>query len=392
MPIYNVENYLNKCIESLIHQTYKNIEIILIDDGSTDHSYDICDSYAQKDKRITVIHKENGGVVSARKVGAEYATGYYVCSVDADDWIEKDRIFNFVEHGAVTDADMIYMDGYYKDYENRSSLIRTNVLETLYEGKQIKEVVFPMIIDTQTCFRRDVKAPQWCWGIKGFLFKKIWSEIDERISMGDDHAHLLCCLLEANSVFLMKEYGYHYVERTSSITHNLNDESLEGVKIWANNVRHHMKLHECSTILYSHMTFLEMWYIMNCHYGILLDSEHDYLYPYTDVKKGSKIAVYGAGTFGRQIVNALNHTEDYTMVLWVDKYSTHRLHKGHLVEEISQLNNTIFDYVVIAVLDAILAEEIEKNLLESGIPQKKIAKMDANVICEEYLPDGWANM
>lgn len=104
---------------------------------------------------------------------------------------------------------MVYMDGYYKDYENRSSLICANILEKLYEGNQVKETVFPMIIDTQTCFKRDVKATEFCWGIKSFLFKKIWKEIDDRVSMGEDHAHILCCLLEANSVFLMKEHGYH---------------------------------------------------------------------------------------------------------------------------------------------------------------------------------------
>ena len=87
VPIYNVEKYLGECIESLINQTFKNIEIILIDDGSPDNSPKICDEYAEKDNRIKVIHKENGGVTSARKVGANAATGDYIVCVDADgDW------------------------------------------------------------------------------------------------------------------------------------------------------------------------------------------------------------------------------------------------------------------------------------------------------------------
>ena len=88
VPIYNSEEYLTKCIESIICQTYRDLEIILIDDGSTDSSPDICDRYKSADERIIVIHKENGGNTSARKAGLAIATGEYVGFVDSDDWIE----------------------------------------------------------------------------------------------------------------------------------------------------------------------------------------------------------------------------------------------------------------------------------------------------------------
>ena len=99
VPIYNVEQYLEKCIESIISQTYKNLQIILIDDGSNDKSGKICNKYAEKDKRVVVIHKENAGVSEARNTGLDNAKGEWITFVDADDWIEEEycqRLYNLV--------------------------------------------------------------------------------------------------------------------------------------------------------------------------------------------------------------------------------------------------------------------------------------------------------
>ena len=90
VPVYNVEEYIRTCVDSLIGQSYSNIEIILVDDGSTDASGRICDEYAQMDARVNVIHKENGGLISARKAGVQCVTGDYVTYVDSDDWIDLD--------------------------------------------------------------------------------------------------------------------------------------------------------------------------------------------------------------------------------------------------------------------------------------------------------------
>lgn len=92
IPVYNVEKYLNQCIESIINQTYKNLEIILIDDGSTDNSGEICENYSKKDPRIKVIHQKNSGVSSARNKGIDIATGKYINFIDSDDYIEEDMI------------------------------------------------------------------------------------------------------------------------------------------------------------------------------------------------------------------------------------------------------------------------------------------------------------
>ena len=95
VPVYKVDQYLNRCVESIVNQTYKNLEIILVDDGSPDDCPTICDTWAKKNSRIKVIHKTNGGLSDARNAGLETATGQYIAFVDSDDWIQKTGI-NFI--------------------------------------------------------------------------------------------------------------------------------------------------------------------------------------------------------------------------------------------------------------------------------------------------------
>ncbi len=389
VPVYNVEDYLERCIESLLGQTYRNIEIILIDDGSDDASKEICDRYAAADNRVIALHKENGGVVSARRAGAGLATGDYVCSVDGDDWIEADRILRFAERAAETDADMVYMEGYYKDYTNRSVLVETCVEDRLYSGNEVMERVFPMLIDTSSCFRRQIRAMQVCWGIRRGLFRSMWDQIDDRVSMGEDYAHIILCLMEAETVCLMRERGYHYVMRESSASHTLNKASLEGVKLWFQLVKEQMDAHGCRDEWNLHMVFLKMWYIMNCDYSILLEKPRRFLYPYPQVKKGSRVAVYGAGTVGVQLVKIIDRSEDYELACWADSYSGGRMLEGHMVQGMQELLEAEFDHVAIAVLDRDIVDEIERSLLECGIPVEKIATMDAGVISGEELPEGF---
>lgn len=117
VPVYNVEGYLKKCIESILAQTYKNLQIILVDDGSTDNSGYICEDYAQKDKRISVIHKINGGLSSARNAGIDKAEGEFISCIDSDDYVVADFILTLYQHAMNNDADMVVGNFFYY-YEN----------------------------------------------------------------------------------------------------------------------------------------------------------------------------------------------------------------------------------------------------------------------------------
>lgn len=119
VPVYNVEAYLKQCIDSLVNQTYSNLEIILVDDGSEDLSSKMCDDYAKDDKRIIVIHKENGGPSSARKAGIDAATGQYVMIVDGDDWIEKDTCERCMEVALRNHSDCVLF-AYVREHSHKS--------------------------------------------------------------------------------------------------------------------------------------------------------------------------------------------------------------------------------------------------------------------------------
>jgi len=107
IPVYNVKPYLEKCVESIVDQTYHNLQIILVDDGSTDGSQTICDELAQKDSRIVVIHKENGGLSTARNVGMDRAKGDYIAFVDSDDWLERNMYEVLINQLEAHDADLV---------------------------------------------------------------------------------------------------------------------------------------------------------------------------------------------------------------------------------------------------------------------------------------------
>ena len=118
VPVYNAEKYLQRCIDSILNQTFPNFELLLIDDGSKDQSGEICDEYAKKDSRVKVFHKENGGVSSARNVGIDNAVGEYICFCDSDDWVEKTWLLSFFER--MCDNDMLITS--FNIYENEKKV------------------------------------------------------------------------------------------------------------------------------------------------------------------------------------------------------------------------------------------------------------------------------
>lgn len=119
VPVYNVETFLPQCVDSIIEQSYRNLEILLIDDGSSDTSPEMCETYARKDPRITAYHKQNGGATSARKAGLEMASGEYVLFVDSDDWLDIDMIRQMVQAARRDHADCV-LCSYMKEYEQES--------------------------------------------------------------------------------------------------------------------------------------------------------------------------------------------------------------------------------------------------------------------------------
>ena len=168
VPVYNVDNYLRKCIDSLIVQTLKDIEIILVNDGSTDESIDICEEYKLKDNRIKVIHKENGGLSDARNKGIDIAKGKYISFVDSDDWINPQMLEKLYILASKYEADIVQGD-YIKAYDEdiivnnmSENIIKYNaeqILDELYSGNYTKNIVVWNKIYKRELFN-DIRFPK----------------------------------------------------------------------------------------------------------------------------------------------------------------------------------------------------------------------------------------
>lgn len=158
VPVYNVEKYLSQCIESILKQTHKNLEIILVDDGSPDSSPEICDEYKKKDNRIKVIHKKNGGLALARNTGMDVATGKYIGFVDSDDMIAEDMYEVLLENIIKSDAEIAVC---YKTDILENLQIGKGVVEELNKTQTLKKMVLGIEFGSHACdklFKREILA------------------------------------------------------------------------------------------------------------------------------------------------------------------------------------------------------------------------------------------
>lgn len=221
VPVYNVEEYVAKCLDSLLAQTYGNLEIICVDDGSTDRSGQICEEYRERDNRLIVLHKKNGGPASARNMGLGTFTGAYVSFVDPDDWVEADlceRLLNAMKSDPRVD---FVTSGYYMDYPDGRSIPIINEVE-LQEGPVSPPDYLYYV------YQRDLYR-----GVAGYpvgkLFKRkffdsplrIW--FDEEYLVGEDVRPLARWTLKSNEIYYDPKPLYHYFQRETSLSHVISN-------------------------------------------------------------------------------------------------------------------------------------------------------------------------
>lgn len=202
VPVYNVEPYLRKCVDSILNQTYRNLEIILVDDGSPDNCGAICDEYAAKDTRIKVIHKINGGLSDARNAGLDIMTGAYIAFVDSDDWIEPSMYEKLLDLLLVYDADMAF-GGVSDDLEKDEAV--TSVKQSNYGKTPFSE---SNLAAMQRYFHGSWAA--WDKLYKAELFDGIRFPVGE---INEDEAIVLHLLDRCKTVCYTNEIFYHYMRR-----------------------------------------------------------------------------------------------------------------------------------------------------------------------------------
>lgn len=391
VPVYNTEKYLACCLDSVLAQTLKEIEIICVDDGSTDSSLDILREYAAKDKRIRLLHKENGGLVSARKAGVQAASGQYIGYVDSDDWIEP-KMYEKLYGYAVRDQADLVSSGYFFE-GNYITTHYDGVPEGLYDAEQMAGLREHAIYNIKT---RDV-------GIRGSLccklflaekFKEVQLSIPEEITMSEDKLCILTYLLCCDRVSVRKEAFYHYMIHQESMVHT----SDSGYLLKVNAVyQYFMKLYSHPFFTKNMRMQAELYITELLYKGInsRIGFENQNLLwidPYwlEKIPHGARVVLYGGGDLGSAYQRQLEGRADLWLVGWIDFAWKRFTGSSQDIAAPDSILQTEYDVLVITIKNPSKACEVKEQLMKIGVPQDKICWFEQKEIywkCAEA--NGW---
>lgn len=391
VPVYMTDRYTGICIESVINQTYKNLEIILVDDGSTDNCPELCDLYATKDSRIKVIHKENGGLVSGRKAGILASKGEYIGYVDGDDWIGPGYYQSMMDAMRESDAD-IAIAGFSRDLFSLSVKMQNAMPAGLYEGKSL-EFFYKNMISYGDFFNHGITTYFWNKLFRRDTIYPYQMAVDNSFFVLEDGAAVFPAMLNANRIVVTDNYAYHYRQREGSMLKSVPDLKKESIRLKAVNsfLRKVIKDYPEKYKLEQQVDDLMLsTYIVRCGAlaGIENDEEINFIFK-KDINN-KKVVIYGAGTFGQQIHKQLNLSKKTQIVGWIDQDYWEYRRCCMNVDPIVSIVDLDYDYVIIANLDSRSKGKAASILTDYGIPQTKIlaVDMDANErkkLLKQYL-------
>ena len=216
VPIYKIEKYLKRCIESVLNQSFDDFELILVDDGSPDNCPTICDEYAKMDARVKVIHKENGGLVSARQAGIRLASGDYIFNLDGDDSICADALESAYQIICETKADIVSFSYRHCVNGEVGDVVEEVVREGLYNKQEMEEHIYPKLLVDKDM--KHIFYFLWAKAIKRELIFPHQLNVNPAISLGEDLSCIVPCFLEAETVYMSKKAIYLYTIRDDSIS------------------------------------------------------------------------------------------------------------------------------------------------------------------------------
>lgn len=370
VPVYNTDRYTGICIESLINQSYKNLEIILVDDGSTDRCPEICDLYASKDKRIRVIHKKNGGLVSARKAGVEAAQGEYIGYVDGDDWVGKEY-YRSAANVIVAENPDVVVSGWTRVLFEQEVAMHNGFASGTYSGESLNQLKSRMISNGKF-YKHGVSTYVWNKVFRSEILYDCQMNVDERLMIGEDACVSYAALLKSNKVCIHENYDYHYRQHEESMlkrTGNYSPELERLRALYKNLLRitgHDKQLKQQA----------EDYVLVSCiiRAGGMCPDNVNYIFGPDFLNK--RIVVFNAGTFGQAFVSKITEKNSCELVGWVDDDYWEYRRCCLNVDPVEYINNFEFDYVVIAATDGEFSDDMHERLYHLGVERKKILTMD----------------
>lgn len=249
VAVYNVEKYLDRCIRSLINQTYKNLEILLIDDGSLDSSSQICDEWALRDRRIRVIHKENQGAGMARNTGIENAMGSYVCFFDSDDYIDPELIQKAYTKIQREQAEVVVYGCILTwPEEKRYIPLPPQPSREVYQGDAVISQFLPEYLGDDPVTGIHHRIPKGAWSAMycmDLIKRTNWHFVSERDLISEDIYSLLVLYKDVRKLAVLKEALYYYCQNPASLTHIYREDRQKKV-----NNQYHKSVELCRELGY----------------------------------------------------------------------------------------------------------------------------------------------
>lgn len=389
VPVYNAEKYIVRCIESIIQQKRKDMEVILINDGSTDASGELCDKYAAqyadeyagncadnytdkypaKHGQIRVIHQENKGVLESRKRGVEAAKGEYVSFVDSDDWIEEGLLREFIRAVDTMDDIDLVVSGLTCD-KGRFRFRKCGSLppgtyhvaeDRISERMLYNWTAGEMGLPGYACgklFRRDLLAG-------------VIRDVDQGIVHGEDYAWFFSFVPLARRIVVTDCFLYHYRMHEKSTSTSFNMESftqLKALKNYFNKQVKKQRIGDKNQAGVNQLVWGGLMHALREVYGLSVG----YIFPYELVKAGSKVVIYGAGVVGRCYYNCLKSGSYAEVAALVDKNWSGMTDTAYEVCPPDRILEVPYDVVIIAVEPEELYGNIRAELKELGVEDEKI--------------------
>lgn len=371
VPIHNTREYLEQCIDSIINQTFKDLEIILVDDASTDGSEILCDEYARKDERIKVLHKKWGGPVAARKAGLKEAHGEYVGFVDSDDWIEPgyyEYMYDIIReyHTYMVETAII-------DTAETYTKIRTSCFtQGLYKDDVFFDNIIPKLLYTGDFFESGITPYVWNKLFVRSKLEKYYMRIEDGCDMAEDAACTYPYVISEQNIYISKKAFYHYRVRPTSMKRSVNPNILKIIDSNLMCIKKAINESKLKNELGLQYCYYDLWLHMLCTPWVF-DTER-LLEVCGSVDKDEKVILYGAGTFGIRVYHYLSE-HDVNVIDWVDGMYE-ELGKTMPVHNPKKADYQTADKVVITVLKCNAVREIRNTLTDMGVDEEKIRWID----------------
>lgn len=241
VPIYNIEKYIKECLDSILSQTYLDFEVILVDDGSTDNCPLLCDEYALKDKRIKVIHKNNGGRVKSRQIGVEAASGDYIVCIDGDDWVSPDYLSQFANIIDKYNPDVVLCNSIYA-YPDKNIVSQSILRKGYYCKEDLNKEIYPRLI-YPNLKGESFPAQLWAKAFRKSLYIK-YQLVNVKVEMGEDRACVIPTLYASMSMYVANFSGYYYRQIPTSITKTKKPLKVDGPKLIFEHLSKHVSLNK----------------------------------------------------------------------------------------------------------------------------------------------------